>query len=246
MDFDSTTEPRHLGCFVTTRWSLVLSACEGDQPQSKAALEMLCQTYWPPLYAYVRRQGNSPHDCQHLTLEFFAQLLKKNQLQNVEQEKGKFRTFLLVMLKRFLADEWDKNRAQKRGNGQVFPVDFSSAEAQFLQEPSEHLNPEKLYERRWALKVLSEVYAQLENEYREGNKQKAFSTLRFALTSRRADVPYSEFARTLGTTEGAIKVAVHRLRQRYRELLRKTIADTVSTAGEVEEELQHLLQALST
>ena len=231
--------------FLTTHWSVVLSAQTQASAQSAAALETLCRTYWHPLYAYVRRQGHSPADSQDLTQEFFARLLEKDYLQSVAQAKGKFRTFLLVMLKRFLADEWDKARTQKRGGGQVFCVDWSSAETRFLQQPVEHLTPEKVYEQRWALTLLEQVYARLEQEYREQGRSTLFDALRFALTGSRSDVPYADLSRKLQTTEGALKVAVHRLRQRYREMLREAIADTVSRPEEVEEELRHLLQAVA-
>ena len=184
-----------------------------------------------PLYAYVRRQGHSPADAQDLTQEFFARLLQKEYLHSVTRAKGKFRTFLLVVLKRFLADEWDKARAQKRGGGQVFCVDWSSAETRFLQQPVEHLTPEKVFEQRWALTLLDQVYARLEREYQEQGRGALFDALRFALTGSRSDVPYAELARQLQTTEGAVRVAVHRLRQRYRELLRQAIADTVRPRG---------------
>ena len=243
----STKEPARPSeaWFLTTHWSVVLSARAQPSSQSAAALEILCRTYWHPLYAYVRRQGHSPPDAQDLTQEFFARLLEKHYLHSVAQAKGKFRTFLLVMLKRFLADEWDKARTQKRGGGQVFCVDWSSAETRFLQQPVEHLTPEKLYEQRWALTLLGQVYGRLEREYGDQGRGALFDALRFALTGSRSDVPYAELARQLQTTEGALKVAVHRLRQRYRELLREAIADTVSRPEEVEEELRHLLQAVS-
>jgi RNA polymerase sigma factor (sigma-70 family) len=231
--------------FLTTHWSVVLSARAQRSTQSAAALETLCRTYWHPLYAYVRRQGHSPADAQDFTQEFFARLLEKDYLHSVAQAKGKFRTFLLVMLKRFLADEWDKAKAQKRGGGQVFCVDWSSAETRFLQQPVEHLTPEKVYEQRWALTLLDQVYTRLEREYGEQGRGALFEALRFALTGSRSEVPYAELAPQLETTEGALKVAVHRLRQRYREMLREAIADTVSCPEEVEEELRHLLQAVS-
>ncbi len=231
--------------FLTTHWSVVLSAREQYSAQSTAALETLCRIYWPPLYAYVRRQGHSPADAQDLTQEFFARLLEKDYLRSVAPAKGKFRTVLLVMLKRFLADEWDKARAQKRGGGLVFCVDWSSAETRFVQQPVEHLTPEKVFEQRWALTLLDQVYARLERDYQEQGRSALFDALRFALTGSRSAVPYANLADKLQTSEGAIRVAVHRLRQRYRQLLRQAIADTVSSPEEIEEELRHLLQAVS-
>lgn len=231
--------------FLTTHWSVVLSAREQPSEQSEAALETLCRTYWHPLYAFARRRGHSPADAQDLTQEFFARLLQKDYLRPVAREKGKFRTFLLVMFTRFLADERDKAQTQKRGGGQVFCVDWSTAETRFLQQPVEHLTPEKVFEQRWALTLLDRVYAQLEQEYQEQGRGALFEALRFALTGIRSAVPYVELARQLQTTDGAVRVAVHRLRQRYRELLRQTIADTVSCPEEVEEELRHLLRAVA-
>ena len=231
--------------FVTTHWSVVLSAREQHSARSAAALETLCRAYWHPLYAYVRRQGHSPADAQDLTQEFFARLLQKDYLHSVAPAKGKFRTFLLVLLKRFLADEWDKARAHKRGGGKVFNVDWASAEERFLQQPVEHLTPEKVFEQRWALTLLDQVYARLECEYRDQGRGALFDALQFALTGSRSAVPYVNLARQLRTTDGAVRVAVHRLRQRYRELLREAIADTVSRPEEVEEELRHLLEAVA-
>jgi len=231
--------------FLTTHWSVVLSAREQHSAKSAAALETLCRTYWQPLYAYVRRQGHSPADAQDLTQEFFARLLQKEYLHAVTPAKGKFRTFLLVMLKRFLVTEWNKAQAQKRGGGKVFNIDWASAEERFLQQPVEQLTPEKVFEQRWALTLLDQVYARLEREYKEQGRGVLFDTLQFALTGSRSTVPYVELARQLQTTDGAVRVAVHRLRQRYRELLREAIADTVSCPEEVEEELRHLLQAVA-
>jgi len=240
----ATTQPSE-AWFLTTHWSVVLSAREQHSATSAAALEVLCRTYWHPLYAYARHRGRSPADAQDLTQEFFARLLQKEYLRSVAPEKGKFRTFLLVMFQRFLADEWDKAQAQKRGGGKVFNVDWASAEQRFMQQPVEHLTPEKVFEQRWALTLLDQVYARLESEYREQGRGALFETLQFALTGSRSSVPYVELARQLQTTDGAVRVAVHRLRQRYRELLREAIADTVSQPEEVEEELRHLLQAVA-
>ncbi len=231
--------------FVTTHWSVVLSAREQHSARSAAALETLCRAYWHPLYAYARRQGHSPADAQDLTQEFFARLLQKDYLRSVAPEKGKFRTFLLVTFQRFLADDWHKAQAQKRGGGKVLNVDWASAEERFLRQPVEHLTPEKVFEQRWALALLDQVYAQLEHEYKEQGRGALFEALQFALTGSRSAVPYGQLARQLQTTDGAVRVAVHRLRQRYREVLREAIADTVSRPEEVEEELRYLLQAVA-
>jgi len=230
--------------FVTTHWSVVLAARGLHPSQSVQALELLCKTYWFPLYAYIRRQGHSPADAQDLTQEFFARLLRREWLKNVAEGKGKFRTYLLVLLKRFLADEWDRSGAKKRGAGLVFCVDWSEAEKFFLQQPVEHLTPERVFEQRWAMALLDRAYAELEREYTEQEGAELFETLRFALNGSRNSLPYAELAKRLKMTEGSVKVAVHRLRQRFRKVLRGVIGETVTIPEEIEEELRHLLVAL--
>jgi RNA polymerase sigma-70 factor (ECF subfamily) len=224
---------------------VVLTAGRRDTTRARAALESLCQTYWPPLYAYVRRRGNSPEDAQDLTQAFFARLLERNAVASVAPEKGRFRSFLLASLNHFLSDEWDKARAQKRGGGQVVPIDLQSAETQMGVIPVEHFTPEKAFEHRWAITLLEQVYQRLGEEYHLQGKGPLFDALRATLAGRSDAAPYAELAKQLEQSEGAIKVAVHRLRQRYRVLLRETIADTVSTPEEVEDELRYLFQTLA-
>jgi RNA polymerase sigma factor (sigma-70 family) len=228
--------------FVTTRWTIVLTAGRTDTAQAQAALEKLCQTYWYPLYAYVRRQGHSPEDAQDLTQEFFARLIAKNYLGDVDRSKGKFRSFLLASLKHFLANEWDKSRAQKRGGGQT--IVSLDAETRYRLEPADVVSADKVFERRWALTLLDEVLKRLRDEYAADGKTKLFEQLKETLTGERT-IPYAKLGDRLGMTEGAVKMAVHRLRQRYRETLRAEIAETVSGPEEVEEELRHLHAALS-
>jgi len=223
----------------------VLAAGRSDTTHAREALARLCQTYWYPLYAYVRRRGHSPEDAQDLTQEFFARLLERKAVATVSPEKGKFRSFLLASMNHFLADEWDKARAQKRGGGQTIPLDTASAETRYLQHPAETLTPEKAFDQRWALTLLEEVYQRLQQEHEREGKGGMFEALRFCLTGQRSAVPYADLARRLDLSEGAVKVAVHRLRQRYRKLLRNLIAETVSTPDEVEEELRCLLRALA-
>jgi RNA polymerase sigma-70 factor (ECF subfamily) len=232
--------------FVTTHWSVVLTAGRSDTTRARDALARLCQTYWYPLYAYVRRLGNSPPDAQDLTQEFFARLLEKNYLAGADESRGRFRSFLLAALKHFLANEWDKARAQKRGGGQIpISIDLGTAETSCGFEPVDNLTAEKIYERRWALTLLEQVLRRLREEHVRDGKEKLFEQLKATLTEASRTVAYAEIARRLDTTEGAVKVAVHRLRQRYREVLRAEIADTVASPGEVEDELRNLFAALS-
>lgn len=231
--------------FVTTHWSVVLTAARSDTTRARAALENLCQTYWHPLYAYVRRRGHSPEDAQDLTQEFFARLLERNAVAGVAPEKGRFRSFLLACMNHFLADEWDKARAQKRGSGKVISLDLQSAETRLGEISAENYTPEKAFEHRWAITLLEQVYQRLEKEYHEQGRGALFDALRITLAGKSDAAPYAELARKLDMSEGAVKVAVHRLRQRYRALLRDTIADTVSSPDEVEDELRYLFRTLA-
>ncbi|HWI57362.1 MAG TPA: sigma-70 family RNA polymerase sigma factor, partial [Bacillota bacterium] len=228
-----------------THWSVVLTAAQQDAPRAQAALQTLCQTYWLPLYAYVRRRGYAPADAQDLTQEFFARLLEHNRIAGVSPAKGRFRSFLLASMNHFLADEWDKARAQKRGGGQVTSWDLHSAETHLDGFPSEQLTPEKAFEHRWAITLLEQVYQRLETQYRQQRKTELFAALRPALAGSSRTTPYAELAQQLAMSEGAVKVAIHRLRHRYRELLRQTIAETVAGPEEVEEELRYLLRTLA-
>jgi RNA polymerase sigma factor (sigma-70 family) len=237
----STSAP---ACFVTTHWSVVLAARDKASPDSEAALEALCRTYWYPLYAFIRRLGRSPEDAQDLTQEFFARLLQKDYLQAAAQERGRFRTFLRVALKRFLANEWDRQRALKRGGGVThFSIDTGAAEERYLDERMEA--PDQLYERRWAMTLLDQALARLRAEYLQSGKQAEFQELKEHLTGERGSIPYEHIAASLGQTEGAVRVAVHRLRKRFRELLRATVSETVSGPEEVQAELRHLVTILS-
>jgi len=232
--------------FVTTHWSVVLAARRADTTRARDALARLCQTYWHPLHAYVRRLGHSPHDAQDLTQEFFARLLAKNYLADADAARGRFRSFLLAALKHFLANEWEKARAQKRGGGQIpISIDPVAAETGCHFEPADPATAEKLFERRWALTLLDQVLRRLRQEYATTGRETLFEQLKPTLTEASRSVRYAEMATRLGTTEGAVKVAVHRLRQQYRELLRAEIAETVASPGEVEDELRNLFAALA-
>lgn len=238
-------QPRGTGpAFVTTHWSVVLAARDKDSPQSAEALEELCRAYWYPLYAFVRRQGHSPHDAQDLTQEFFARLLRKDYLQVVAREKGRFRSFLLVALRRFLLNEWDRNCAQKRGGGQTLvSLDTSMAESRYQTEPSPALSPDRIYERRWALTLLDRTLARLRQEFTRLGKSQEFDRLKACLAADRGGIDYASAATDLGLSEGAARVATHRLRKRFRELFREEIAHTVSVE-ELEDEIRHLMAVL--
>jgi RNA polymerase sigma factor (sigma-70 family) len=238
-------EPPHRPAFVTTRWSVVLAAGRSDTPRAQDALARLCQSYWHPLYAYVRRRGYSIEDAQDLTQEFFARLLERNAIATVSPEKGRFRSFLLASMNHFLSDAWDKARAQKRGAGKVISFDTETAETWLDQRPSENLTPERAFELRWAITLLEQVYQRLEEEHRQQGKAELFDDLRTTLAGPGNSAPYAELAARLGMNEGAVKVAVHRLRQRYRALLRETIAETVESEAEVEEELRYLMRVVA-
>jgi RNA polymerase sigma factor (sigma-70 family) len=232
--------------FVTTHWSVVLAAGRNDSTRAQAALEKLCRSYWYPLYAFVRRLGHGPHDAEDLVQGFFAVCLEKNYLGAADQAKGRFRSFLLTALKYFLANEWDKARTQKRGGAlPVISLDSLTAEQRYALEPADQFTAEKLFERRWALTLLDKVITRLHDEQAGAGKLKQFEALKESITAAGRGTPYAALAAQLGTSEGAIKVAVHRLRQRYRELLEEEIANTVASPEEIEEERRHLLSALS-
>ena len=241
------SEAQAAGHFVTTRWSQVVAAGRPtDSTHARAALEQLCQSYWYPLYAYVRRQGHAPHDAQDLTQAFFARLLERNALGAADRERGRFRSFLLATLKNFLRDEWDKLRAQKRGGGQaVISLDAGDAESRYALEPADTLTADRIFERRWAMLLLDRALERLRAEHETAGKLAQFEPLKASLAGSRESQPYSELATQLGLSEGAVKVAVHRLRQRYREVIRAEIAETVASEAEVESELRHLMAALA-
>jgi RNA polymerase sigma factor (sigma-70 family) len=247
MSSTHTPAPQALpGWFATTHWSVVLSAGGSDTPRAQEALARLCQVYWYPLYAYVRRRGYGPEDAQDLTQEFFARLLAHKWVGSADPQKGRFRSFLLTAMNHFLADEWDRLKAQKRGGGgRVLPLEVETAETRFQLEPADPLTPEKIYERRWAQTLLETVFEQLRQAYEAEGKAALFAELKGGLAQARAALPYAELAARLKLSEGALRVAMHRLRQRYREVLRAEIAHTVNEPGEVEEELRYLFRVLS-
>lgn len=233
--------------FCTTRWSLVLSARDGAAAaRGGAALGELCRIYWYPLYGYARRCGCAPHDAEDLTQAFLAHLLRPGALDGVRREKGRFRSFLLASMKNFMADERSRASAQKRGGGRVVSFDAMNAESRYAAEPRDERTPEKEFDRRWALRLLDEVMRRLEGEYAEEGQSAQFEALRFALTGDASATPYAELAARLGSTEGALRVAVHRMRRRYRRLLRDEIAGTLASPEDVDDELRCMLAALSS
>lgn len=231
--------------FETTHWSVIVAAGDTRNPVAQEALARLCKTYWYPVYAYVRRCGYSPHDAQDLTQEFFAKLLRSHYFSVADRKKGKFRSFLISSLKHFLSHEWDKAKAQKRGgSATIISIDEEEGENRYKLEPQDNVTADILYDRRWALTLLEQVLTRLKKEYEESGKSKLFKEIEPALTGTEKLAAYNEIGKKLGMSEGAVKVAVHRLRQRYGELLREEIANTVSTPEEVEEELRNLFEAL--
>jgi RNA polymerase sigma-70 factor (ECF subfamily) len=231
--------------FATTHWSVVLAARASDAVEAREALARLCEAYWYPLYAYIRRAGYCADMAQDLTQEFFARLLERDFLAAVDQDRGRFRSFLLAACRHFLANERDRERAQKRGGGRpVLSFHSRDAETRYSREPVDDLTPDRLFERRWALTLLDRVLGRLREEYCARGKGEQFDWLRTYLVGDRNALAYAEVARKLGTTPGAIKVLVHRLRQRYRELLHEEIAPTVETPEQVDEEIRQLFTAL--
>ena len=243
--FDSGARGGPAAVFATTHWSVVMKAGDERGDEHARALEALCHAYWYPLYAYIRRLGHSPHDAQDLTQSFFAYLLEKQLLTKANPDSGRFRSFLLGSLKNFMANEWRRQSAQKRGAGQTISFDTQDAEDRYVVEPVDETNPQLLYEQAWAVAVLDQAMTLLETEYAGAGKQLVFEQLAPCLQGDRQALTYAELGAQLGMSEGAVKVAVHRLRQRYRELLRASVANTVADPLEVDGELRHLMEVLS-
>jgi RNA polymerase sigma-70 factor (ECF subfamily) len=230
--------------FATTRWSLVAAAQDPAASDAQAALAELCSAYWYPVYAYVRRRGHDHHAAQDLTQGFFARLLEKNDLAAADRTRGRFRSFLLTACQHFLANRHDNDTAKKRGGGRAhLSLDFADADGRYAREPADETTPERVFDRQWALGVLDKTLTGLREEYVESGRAKLFDALKDCLTGE-ADASYAALAGQLGMTEGAVKVAVHRLRQRYRDRLRAAIAETVATPEEVDGEIRDLFAAL--
>ena len=231
--------------FATTHWSVVLHAAGSVSPQSETALEILCRNYWYPLYAFIRRRGYDHEAARDLTQEFFAQLLAKRLLAGVDPAKGRFRSWLLGVLKHFLAHEWAKTQAQKRGGGTTtFSFDELEAENRYLAEPADQPDPEKLFDRRWAFTLLDHAATHLREEYDSAGKGALFHELRGFVSTEGTVVSYEVAAARLQLSPAALKSAIHRLRQRYQELVRHEIAQTVVTTTEIDEEIRYLLSVI--
>jgi len=230
--------------FPTTRWTLVIAAGDPKRRDARPALVSLCNSYWYPLYAYLRRRGYPADRAQDLTQDFFLRMLEGRYLDRADPEKGRFRSFLLTSLKFFVADEEDRQRASKRGGGMVVSLEFSSGEEWYQREPAHDETPERIFERRWAVAVLDRVVERLRNEFVQHGRLEHFERLKVFLLGRSA-APYAALAVEMKTSEGALKVAIFRLRERYRELFRQEIADTVADPAEVESELRFLADVLA-
>lgn len=240
-----SSEPPRRGNFATTRWSMVLAAGQRSSPESKSALAALCEAYWPPLYAFLRRKGYSPADAQDLTQGFFTLLLERNDMAAVRRERGKFRSFLIASLQHFLANEHDRRTAQKRGGGRKpLSLDFDAAERGYAIQASDQRSPEDAFARQWALTLLDRVQTLLRQEQEAQGKAEQWERLGPYLTGEQRAAPYTETAAALGLSEGAVKTAVHRLRRRFGELLRQEIAQTVSESSSVDQEIGELFEAL--
>ncbi len=231
--------------FPTTRWTLVVAAADPQRKEARSALASLCESYWYPLYAYVRRRGHLPDQAQDLTQEFFIRVLEGRYLDRADPERGRFRAFILTSLKFFLADEGDRERAQKRGGGAILSLEFSSGEERYRREPAHDETPERIFERRWALSVLDRVVERLQSEFVQHGRPEHFDRLKVFLLGQ-SDAPYTVLAREMNTSEGALKVAIHRLRKRYRDLFRQEIADTVADPAEIESEIRRLAAVLTS
>jgi len=232
--------------FESTHWSVVLAAASPPAGGASVALERLCAAYWYPLYAYIRSRGVGPEDARDLTQEFFARLIEKGFLKDVRPEKGKFRTFLLAAVNHFLSNEWDRAKAQKRGGHLKFlPLDFAQAEERHVRGAGHTLTPEAFFERAWAMAALDAALVRLRNEYAATGKEKQFERLKGVLVRGEGGVSYRDLGEDLGMSEGAVKVSVYRLRRRYRDLLLEEISQTLAEGENMEEELRHLMAALS-
>jgi RNA polymerase sigma factor (sigma-70 family) len=233
--------------FPTTRWTLVVAAGDPQRKDSRSALVSLCENYWYPLYAYLRRRGHAPDEAQDLTQEFFMRVLGGRYLDKADPEKGRFRSFILTSLKFFAADEQDRQRAQKRGGGAVVSFEFSSGESgeeRYQREPGHDETPDRIFERRWALSMLERVMERLRDDFVQHDRPENFERMKVFLLGQ-SEASYAALAGEMNTSEGALKVAIHRLRKRYRELFRQEIADTVADPAEVESELRYLAAVLT-
>jgi DNA-directed RNA polymerase specialized sigma24 family protein len=245
-DTTGAVAPLGSASFKTTRWSVVVAAGDQLSPGSAKALGVLCQAYWYPLYAYVRRRGLAVVDAQDVTQEFFHRLIAKNYLGSVDRRKGSFRAFLLAAMNHLLSNEWDKARALKRGGGnQIVSLDLEEAEGRFVQEPAQLDSAEALFDRRWALTLLDRALGKLREEFADAENLPQFEVLKVFLSDVAGEGDYAGAGELLGMDAGRVAVAVHRMRVRYREIVRTEIAQTVNNEEELKAEMRHLLACLS-
>ena len=234
------------GGFATTRWTLIRAATEREKPEAQEALEGLCQLYWFPIYAHIRRKGNSAEEAADLTQAFFAHMLESEALHTLEPERGRFRSFLLTSADNFLANEYHKQAAKKRGGGRtIVSIDLRDAEGKLLRDPADGRTPERAFERSWAQALLERVFDRLRIEYEAGDKAELFARLYIFLPKGERSQSYREVGHDLRMTEAAVKVAVHRMRKRFGELLREEILQTVERPEDIDEEITRLFEAVS-
>lgn len=244
LDGQTMNYSRGRSAFPTTRWSVVAAAGDPGRKEYRAALVALCEKYWYPLYVYVRRRGYSVDEAQDLTQEFFVRILDGRYLDRVDPEKGRFRTYLLNSLLFFLGDELDRHHAQKRGGAAVLPFEISSGEERYQREPGHNETPERIFERRWAHSLFDRAMVRLRDECEQHGRLELFNKMKMFLLGQ-AEGSYATVAHELEMSEGGLKVAIHRLRKRYRDLFRLEIEETVADPGDVESELRYLIAALS-
>ena len=243
---ETTREPPPRAYFVTTRWTVVLAAGRaGDTTGARTALGEMCHAYWYPLYAYVRRRGHNSHDAEDLVQGFFTRLIRLNSVSDLNREKGRFRAFLLASLKHYLSDERRRGEAERRDVRRTVSWDALEAESRYAAEPSDRLSPDRFYERQWALALLGCVTRRLSEEYEQTGRGGLFRELRFAVTGEPGPASYADLSARLGQPEGALRVVAHRLRRRYREILRQEIAHTVERADDIDSELADLRRVLT-
>lgn len=242
---DSTDRGAHFdgpGAFAGTRWSVVVKARSKDLSMARKALSELCSIYWYPLYAFARRSGCNHHEAEDITQGLFLHLISKDGLSSVDPRKGKFRSFLLIAMKHFMANEWHRSQAQKRGGGKtIVSIDMGAGEGRYESEPVDVVTPESLYDRGWAMTVLQTCVDDMEEEYCAKGKREAFNLLKDRIIGETGSEPYSVLAEKLNMTEGNVKVSIHRLRRRFGEILRDHVAQTVESAADVDEELRYLI-----
>lgn len=240
-----TSSTRQPAAFPPTRWSVILAARQ-PTPEAAAALEAVCRAYWYPLYAYARRCGHSPHDAQDLTQEFFRLLLEKRWLDQADRDKGRLRTFLITALKHFMAKEWRRQAAQKRGGGQdCIPLDTQFAESRYAADANDASAVDQVFDRQWAITLLELAMTRLENEFTAAGRADDFAVLKEFLVMSHAVIDYRSAASRLNISEGNARVVVHRFRKRFRELYREEILQTLPAGADLEAELRHLTNALA-